>query len=279
VETLSSQESEARRGLYGFSDSVCVNGHTDEGSDKSFSVDSPVCDRGLIVDGSAKSFSVDVSVSSEGSGAGVVDSGAGVEESVDSPGTEAFHVKAAGDEFDAGDGIGAGDGSADVANRRGHELGLVPACPACRDELTSPGVPFLVSDSGLESPEVGSGSVSTTATSLSLGFGLSKSQIWLLEWIKDRLKIHEEVKDEDHSVFLKDMEEEFRLINLVAREEGRLLVDEEDIRWICMVACEEGRWEVDEEEDDRKVAWMIENKEKISLSTDWPGPGGKNIFL
>jgi hypothetical protein len=120
---------------------------------------------------------------------------------------------------------------------------------------------------------------SPTVTSQSLGFGLSKSQIWLLEWIKDRLKSHEEVKDEDHSVFLKDMEEDFRVINLVAREEGRLMVDEEDIRWICMVAGEEGRWEVDEEKDDQKVAWMKENKEKIRLSTEWPGPGGKIIIL
>jgi hypothetical protein len=76
------------------------------------------------------------------------------------------------------------------------------------------------------------------------------------------------------------MEEEFHLINLVARAEGRLLVhDEEDICWICMVACEEGRWEVDEEEDDRKVAWLNENKEKLRLSTEWPGSGGKIIFL
>jgi hypothetical protein len=51
-----------------------------------------------------------------------------------------------------------------------------------------------------------------------LGFNLPKSQIWLLEWIKDRLKINEEVKDEDHSAFLKGMEEDFRWINLVARE-------------------------------------------------------------
>ena len=70
-----------------------------------------------------------------------------------------------------------------------------------------------------------------------------------------------EVKDEDHSTFLKEMEEEFRWINLVAHEQGRLLVDEEDIRWICMVACEDGRWEVNEEEDDRKVAWLKEKKE------------------
>jgi hypothetical protein len=51
-----------------------------------------------------------------------------------------------------------------------------------------------------------------------LGFGLSKSQIWLLEWIKDQLKINEEVKDKDHSAFLKGMEEDFLWINLVARE-------------------------------------------------------------
>ena len=86
--------------------------------------------------------------------------------------------------------------------------------------------------------------------STQLGFGLSKSQIWLLEWIKDRLKINEEVKDEDHLAFLKSMEEDFHWINLVVRKQGRLEVDEEDICSISMVACEEGRWEVDEEEDD-----------------------------
>jgi hypothetical protein len=166
-------------------------------------------------------------------------------------------------------------------------LGILVPCP--EDILASGPAPHPVV---VLSPEVSdsartnrlvSGPVtsaeSPTVTSRSLGFGLSKSQIWLLEWIKDRLKSHEEVKDEDHLVFLKDMEEDFRLINLVAREEGRLMVDEEDIRWICMVACEEGRWEVDEEEDDRKVAWMKETKEKIRLSTEWPGPGGKIIIL
>jgi hypothetical protein len=45
------------------------------------------------------------------------------------------------------------------------------------------------------------------------------------------------------------MKEDFRWINLVAREQGRLEVDEEDIRLICMVACGEGQWEVDEEDD------------------------------
>jgi hypothetical protein len=42
-----------------------------------------------------------------------------------------------------------------------------------------------------------------------LAFGLAKSQIWLLGWIEDRLKINEELKDEDHSVFLKAMVEDF----------------------------------------------------------------------
>jgi hypothetical protein len=112
----------------------------------------------------------------------------------------------------------------------------------------------------------------------SLGFGLSKPQIWLLERIKDWLKIHEEVKDEDHSTFLKEMEE-FCWINLVARKQGRLLVDEEDIRWICMVACEDGRWEVDKEVDDRKVAWLNEIKEELRLMVKWLGPKGKIISL
>jgi hypothetical protein len=109
-----------------------------------------------------------------------------------------------------------------------------------------------------------------------LGFGLSKSQIWLLEWIKDWLKINEEVKDKNHSAFLKDMEEDFRWVNLVALEQGRLEVDE-DICWISMVACEEGRWEVDEEEDDRKVAWLNKMKEELRLTVEWPGPKGKII--
>jgi hypothetical protein len=51
-----------------------------------------------------------------------------------------------------------------------------------------------------------------------LGFGLAKSQIWLLEWIKDRLKINEEVKDEDHLAFLKVMGEDFQWINLITHE-------------------------------------------------------------
>jgi hypothetical protein len=111
----------------------------------------------------------------------------------------------------------------------------------------------------------------------SLGFGMSKSQIWLLERIKDQLKIHEEVKDEDHLTFLKEME--FHWINLVAHEQGRLLVDEEDIHWICMVACKDGQWEVDKEVDDRKVAWLNEMKEELRLMVEWPGPKGKIISL
>jgi hypothetical protein len=112
-----------------------------------------------------------------------------------------------------------------------------------------------------------------------LGFSLSKSQIWLLEWIKDRSKINEEVKDEDHSAFLKGMEEDFCWINLVAREQGRLEFDEEDIRSISMVACEEGRWEVNEEEYDRKVAWLIEMKEELRLMVAWLGSRGKFVTL
>ncbi|KAE8038716.1 hypothetical protein FH972_011195 [Carpinus fangiana] len=77
----------------------------------------------------------------------------------------------------------------------------------------------------------------------------------------------------------KEMEEEFRWINLVAREQGRLLVYEEDIRWIDMVACEDERWEVDKELDDRKVAWLNEMKEELRLTVEWPGPKGKIISL
>jgi hypothetical protein len=112
-----------------------------------------------------------------------------------------------------------------------------------------------------------------------LGFGLAKSQIWLLGWIEDRLKINEEVKGEDHSAFLKIMEEDFHWINLVAREQGCLEVNEEDIRLLSMVACEGGRWEVDEEEDARKVAWLIERKEELSLTVAWPRSKGKMISL
>jgi hypothetical protein len=66
---------------------------------------------------------------------------------------------------------------------------------------------------------------------------------------------------------------------LVAREQGRLEVDEEDIRSISMVACEEGQWEVNEEEDDRKVAWLIEMKEELRLMVAWLGSRGKFVTL
>jgi hypothetical protein len=68
-----------------------------------------------------------------------------------------------------------------------------------------------------------------------VGLGLTKSQIWQLELLKDRLKNHIEVKDEDHTTFLKDMEEDFHWLNKVAREQGRMEVDETDIvglRWL-----------------------------------------------
>jgi hypothetical protein len=112
-----------------------------------------------------------------------------------------------------------------------------------------------------------------------VGFGLTKSQIWQLELLKDRLKNHIEVKDEDHSTFLKDMKEDFHWLNKVAREQGRMEVDEKDIRWIKMVVREDGRWEVDEEEDDRKVEWLNEVKEGLRLTVDWPSPKGKTITL
>jgi hypothetical protein len=173
------------------------------------------------------------------------------------------------------------------------------AIPSSSEALPGPATPLVsVSASGLAHPLVvpvlealnsvlSTGLVSGSATPAesspfyerSLDFGLFKSQIWLLERIKDRLKIHEEVKDEDHSTFLKEMEEEFHWINLVAREQGRLLVDEEDIRWICVVACEDRRWEVDKELDDRKIAWLNEMKEELRLTVEWPGPKGKIISL
>jgi hypothetical protein len=53
------------------------------------------------------------------------------------------------------------------------------------------------------------------------------------------------------------------------REQGRLVVDEEDIRSLSIVACE-GGWKVDEEVDARKVAWLTEMKDKLSLSIVWP---------
>jgi hypothetical protein len=75
------------------------------------------------------------------------------------------------------------------------------------------------------------------------------------------------------------MEDDFRWINLVAREQGCLEVDEEDIRSLSIVACEGGWWEIDEEEDARKVAWMIEMKEKLNLTVAWPGSNGKMVSL
>jgi hypothetical protein len=101
-----------------------------------------------------------------------------------------------------------------------------------------------------------------------VGFGLTKSQIWQLELMKDRLKNHIEVKDEDHTTFLKDMEEDFHWLNKVAHEQGRMEVDETDIRWIKMVVREDEWWEVDEEEDDRKVEWLNEVKEGLTFTVD-----------
>jgi hypothetical protein len=94
-----------------------------------------------------------------------------------------------------------------------------------------------------------------------------------------QVKNHIEVKDEDHSAFLKDMEEDFRWLNTVACEQGRIEVDEKDFHWIKMVVREDGRWEVDEEEEDRMIEWLNEVKEGLRLMVDWPSPKGKTITL
>jgi hypothetical protein len=67
--------------------------------------------------------------------------------------------------------------------------------------------------------------------------------------------------------------------NKVAREQGRMEVDENNFRWIKMVVREDGRWEVDEEEDNRKVEWLNEVKDGLRLTVDWPSPQGKTITL
>jgi hypothetical protein len=138
-----------------------------------------------------------------------------------------------------------------------------PSSPAAQSKESRS--PFLSEPGSLDSTQV--------------GFGLTKLKIWQLEWMKDRLKNHIEVKDKDHSVFLKDMEDDFHWLNEVAREEGRMEVDENNFRWIKMVGREDGQWEVDEEEDDRKVEWLNEVKEGLRLTVDWPSPKGKTIML
>ena len=147
--------------------------------------------------------------------------------------------------------------------------------PAALDPVLSTGLVSEPASTTVSRFAMPAGSPCLSVSTL-LGFDLFKSQIWLLKWIKDWLKINEEVKDEDHLVF---NEEDFHWINLVARGQGRLEVDEEDIRSISIVACEEGRWEVDEEEDDRKVAWLIEMKEELKLTVAWPKSRGKFVTL
>jgi hypothetical protein len=153
-----------------------------------------------------------------------------------------------------------------------HDRELWSVCIAGDGPVSAPPAGFVYVPDGNESAmPAGSRRLLDTKH---LSFGLAKSQIWLLGWIEDRLKINEDVKDKDHSAFLKAMEEDFRWINLVAREQGRLVVDEEDIRSLSIVACE-GGWKVDEEEDARKVAWLTEMKDKLSLSIEWSGSKGK----
>jgi hypothetical protein len=152
-----------------------------------------------------------------------------------------------------------------------HDRELWSVCIAGGGPVSAPPAGFVYVPDGNESA-MPAGS-RRLLDSKHLSFGLAKSQIWLLGWIEDRLKINEDVKDKDHSAFLKAMEEDFRWINLVAREQGRLVVDEEDIRSLSIVACE-GGWKVDEEEDARKVAWLTEMKDKLSLSITWSGSMG-----
>jgi hypothetical protein len=75
------------------------------------------------------------------------------------------------------------------------------------------------------------------------------------------------------------MEDDFRWLNTVAREQGWMEVDEKDFRWIRMVVREDGQWEVDEEEEDCKVELLNEVKEGLRLTVDWPSPKGKTITL
>jgi hypothetical protein len=153
----------------------------------------------------------------------------------------------AGDGSAAGDGSTAGDGSVAGDGSAGETLLLVPGYPA-EDLLalksrsvsgsgldfesdfsdSDPGsVPPLGSVGMAECPSSPMAQSKETRSHFSkpgsfdstqVGFSLTKSQIWQLELLKDRLKNHIEVKDEDHSTFLKDMEEDFLWLNKVARE-------------------------------------------------------------
>lgn len=97
-----------------------------------------------------------------------------------------------------------------------------------------------------------------SSDTISVEFGLTKSQKWQIEWMKVKVKDSEELQDEDRLVLLKNMEEDFRWENRVAREKG--LVE-------------------DDEEEDRKVAWLNELKEDLSTMVAWHGTKGKTIML
>jgi hypothetical protein len=88
---------------------------------------------------------------------------------------------------------------------------------AVLDPIISTGLVSELASTTVSGSTTPAGSLCLSA-STHLGFGLAKSQIWLLEWIKDQLKINEKVKDKDYLAFLKGIEEDFCWINLVARE-------------------------------------------------------------
>jgi hypothetical protein len=98
----------------------------------------------------------------------------------------------------------------------------------------------------------------TISDTIAVEFGLTKSQKWQIEWMKEKVKYSEELQDEDRLVLLKNMEEDFRWENRVAREKGLL---------------------EDDEEENRKVAWLNEVKEDLSITVVWHGTKGKTITL
>jgi hypothetical protein len=114
----------------------------------------------------------------------------------------------AGDESESSS---SGGGSVSTAASDGfaflHDMEVWSVCIAGdRPESASPAGSVSVPDDNESTMPAGSPRLLDTKH---LSFGLAKSQIWLFGWIEDRLKINEEVKDEDHSAFLKAMEEIF----------------------------------------------------------------------
>ena len=75
--------------------------------------------------------------------------------------------------------------------------------------------------------------------------GLTKSQKWLIEWLREGVK-----DDELHMVILQDMEEDYRWANKLACDGALSPVPPDRV------------WDGDEEED-RKVALLNEVKENF----------------